>query len=665
MSPSNSPEATAATGSRNSGFARWLAGAVGLAAAYYVAGRLALLLAIPPGYATAIWPAAGIALAGILLLGFRVWPGIVAGSFLINVWTSLEPGDPASGVRAVLVAGAIGLGAAAQALGGAVLVRRLVGYPTALDDESTVVRFLVTAPLGCLVSGTVGVTALWGSGIIAGREFAFSWWTWWVGDTIGVVIVTPLVFLWVGEMREVRPARRLAVTLPLAAVAALAVVFFVYASLWEQGRIRREFERRTAIVLDAVRDAFDRPLEILHSIEGLAHVSGEVDERMFEAFLERLSTRHPTVLAVGWNERISRADRLAYEARRSRDAKRPFSITERSAPSVFVQAPDREEYVVVSRVYPLVPGNLKFPGFNTTSDPVRREALDRARDTGRAAASAPIVLGGGEFGHGLAVYLPVYRRHAARDSVAERRRSLLGYAVSVFDVSRVMTAVFRAVPIAATSVELYDATAGPRERLLYRQRVGAAGERDTELTQEHGFEVAGRSLTLRFAATRAYLHAERSWQAWAVLAGGLVLAALLEAFLLVVTGRAARVERLVDARTADLQREIAERARAQGALQESEARVRGLLESAPDAMVIVDRNGRIVLINSQTEKLFGYPREELLGQRVEALVPVRFRAAHPVHRARFFDNPSARRWVREWTSSPCARMARSFPRKSV
>src|ERR671931_226345 len=132
-----------------------------LAAAYAVAGWLGLWLAIPPGYATALWPASGLALAGVLMGGARVWPGIWLGSFVVNLGTAFDATHAAALLTSVAIPSCIGVGASIQALVGAALVRRRVGFPSALTRGSEIGTFLMLGgPVSCLVSATVGAATL-------------------------------------------------------------------------------------------------------------------------------------------------------------------------------------------------------------------------------------------------------------------------------------------------------------------------------------------------------------------------------------------------------------------------------------------------------------------------------------------------------------------------
>ncbi len=163
-----------------------------VAAAYFVAAKLSLLLAIPPGYATAVWPPSGIAVAAMLLLGSRAWPGVWAGAALVNftVETSVIP------------AVAIGCGNSLEALIAAALIRRQIGVLYEFESGEDVVRFVAIAASSAIIGATIGGSTIALHDQATQAEFAQNWWTWWAGDAAGIILVTPLILSW--SVREPR-----------------------------------------------------------------------------------------------------------------------------------------------------------------------------------------------------------------------------------------------------------------------------------------------------------------------------------------------------------------------------------------------------------------------------------------------------------------------------
>jgi len=157
-----------------------------LAVAYWLVAKLSLLLAIPPGYAAAVWPASGIALAGLLMLGTRAWPGVWAGSLAANL--GVESSVPIS----LLVA----TGSALQAAAAAALVRRLIGVPYRFDNAREVVQFVAAAALCSTIAPSFALAGLVAAHGLSPADAFSNWRTWWQGDASGMLLAAPLVLSW-------------------------------------------------------------------------------------------------------------------------------------------------------------------------------------------------------------------------------------------------------------------------------------------------------------------------------------------------------------------------------------------------------------------------------------------------------------------------------------
>ena len=611
---------------------------IAIAAAYYAVGRLSLLLAIPPGYATAVWPASGIALAATLLRGYRVWPGILLGSFLINVWTSLDTGSATSIFKSIFLVVSIGAGASLQAIVGALLMSRFVRHPTALIGEKDVFKFLLLGgPISCLVNATWGVTSLLLAGVIQPADYLLHWWTWWLGDTIGVIAFTPLVLIWAAKPQGASLRRQISVSLPVCLTFALVVLSFVYTSAWEQTRIAAEFERRTDKVFQELEDNFDNYIDALHSIESFFGSSVTVGRQEFKSFVSRWFLRHRGIQALSWNPRVLDSERTAYEQAARRNGFTNFQITEQNGQGELARAAPRAEYAPVYYLEPYV-GNESALGFDVASDPIRREALNQARDTGKPRATDPTTLvQDAELKPGFLVFLPIYRNGLPQRTPEERRRNLQGYATGAFRVSDLIkTSLKGGEEPKDVEIRLYDDTGGGKRRLLYDHRSQALGSKDPPVETDTvmkpavlqrviPFEMAGRRWIIQFAPTKEYLAAQRSWQVWSVLAGGLLFTGLLGAFLLVVTGRAAELQAI----NRDLQKEITDRKSAEEALRKSEARKGAILESVLDGIITMDHEGKLLEFNPAAEEMFRYKRADVVGKSMaELIIPPSLRERH-------------------------------------
>lgn len=159
----------------------------GLTALYFAAGKLGLTFASVNASASAVWPPTGIALAAFLLLGYRAWPAIFVGAFLVNLTTS----------GTVLASLGIAGGNLLEGLAGAWLVDRFARGSACFERSRDVLRFAFFAAfLATALSATIGVTCLALGGQAEWKDFGAIWITWWLGDAAGALVVTPPIVLW-------------------------------------------------------------------------------------------------------------------------------------------------------------------------------------------------------------------------------------------------------------------------------------------------------------------------------------------------------------------------------------------------------------------------------------------------------------------------------------
>ncbi|WP_052716022.1 CHASE domain-containing protein [Magnetospira sp. QH-2] len=581
---------------------------LGVAFAYALTGHLGLLFATPPGYATPIWPASGIALGAFLLFGARIWPGVFLGSFLVHVWIGFDPSSFAN----LLVPLGIGLGATLQAALGAFLIRRFAGFPNALASEGEILRFYLWAAMSCSISTAIGTTALLIAHVIPASGFLINAGTWWIGDVMGVLIVTPLVLTWLARPREYWRNRQAMITVSLTASLLVSVLMVAFGAKWERERLVLKFDRYATDLASALNKNLAGYMGVLRSLQSYYVASQKIERREFQAFVAQSLIDYPAIRALSWNPLIPDPERERFEREIRQEGFPTFKITEQDDDGNFIPAARRPHYAAIQFIEPLAI-NENVLGYDASSDPVRRKALEQARDLGHPAVTGPTTLiqeTGDQVG--VVVFLPVYRYGLPNHTAADRRDYLAGYMAAVLHIEEMMHGFMADKKDDGIMHRLIDPSASSGNQILFRCQESI----DTRLPMalESGFSrsqpllhktvavpFGGRQWDLEITATQEYLAGNRVAHTWLTLTVGLLLTSAIGAFALLISGRNLQLRRLVAERTRERDR--------------TRNHMELVLGSAGDGICGMDRDGNTTFANPAALRIIGLSESELVGRR--------------------------------------------------
>ncbi len=281
-----------------------------IALLYAFIGKLGVLLAVFPDYASPIFPSAGVALTYAYLAGFSAFPWVFLGALLL---TQLYTGIDLPLLFSLKSFG-ISFATALQAVIGGWVFRRLMGPYALLDNAGEIFSYLLAAPLICLINSLLSVTNMWLLGYIDSHGWLGVWFNWWIGDTLGIIIVFPLMMLIYGQPRKKWQRRRLLVAIPTLLAFCLIVMGYLVSSQDEETEVMTKLQEQSQHLRYTIQNHFSEQEALLEQlkIHLATHHLEMLPQQELEAIIQHLLTRFPALQTTEWIPQFSPEQRESF-----------------------------------------------------------------------------------------------------------------------------------------------------------------------------------------------------------------------------------------------------------------------------------------------------------------------------------------------------------------
>lgn len=355
-------------------------------------------------------------------------------------------------------------------------------------------------------------------------------------------------------------------------------------------------------------------IKALQGARGLFAASSEVERDEWKAYIDslRLSQNYPGMQGLGFVQMVSPAQKAAHLAEIRSQGFPTYSIKPEGS---------RETYSSIIYLEPFDERNQRAFGYDMLTEPIRREAMERARDTGEATLSGKVTLlqeDNTDQQYGMLMYLPVYKSDAPLTSSEERQAALKGYVYMPIRMGNFMKATV-GNQTHGLNIGVFDSS--DRNNITLDNRLHV-------ISKEYGIEntsykprfvrietvnIANRNLTFRFSSLPSYDASDAGSLPSFVLFGGIALSVLLAALTFLLSSSRNRALKLAETMTVDLRNE-------RNLAITNQRKDQAILSSIGDGVFVIDPSGKIILFNKAAELICGFTAAKAIGQQYQNIL---------------------------------------------
>lgn len=400
----------------------------------------------------------------------------------------------------------------------------------------------------------------------------------------------------------------------------LSFGLYLWIQVHEDEKRFSDFNLRATTRIGDILNSIEDNETALKSLAGFYASSQTVKREELKIFARSLLLRHPDIKALIWIPRILDSELEVYQDAASKAGFPDFKIKEFDSHKQLTDKTDRKEYFPAYYIEPLENNYVIF-GVDFSTDPIHREAMNRAADSGLLSVTAKIRLIREEGRFGCKVFLPVYQKGVSLKTPEERRQNLTGFLAMLIDFKEMVDYTLKGKPLLSVDTYLYDDNASGDAHLLYyhmaRTRVKKGepvndGDRKAGagLIKSETIDAGGHTWRVLCRPAPEFFAAHKRWQPWIILGIGLLLTITLSYNLFLVSNRAAEVEALVAKRTEELKaREI---------------QLGAIVSNVPGAIYRCanDAHWTMEFISSEIEHISGYPAGDFIKNKVRSYASI-------------------------------------------